>query len=559
MMDPKTLLYYSSHAQEAFEKYESAKGGIEKYFKQSFPQKGLILDIGTGSGRDVRHLIKEGHEAYGLEPSDELRTLTIQKYPELAQRILKGFLPDGLSSVDKKFDGVICSAVLMHIPKEHIFDSIFSIKRILKKDGRVLISIPIDRKHLDEERRDEKKRLFTDITAEYLELLFERIGFKTLQKWTDKDSLRRKDISWATLLFQLVDVSKSRPIDQIESVLNRDKKVATYKLALFRALCEISMTSFQRVRWFPGGTVGVPLQDVCEKWIYYYWPLIETPSFIPQIQGEHESCTKPIAFRELLANLIAHYSNSGGLPAFTVDLRKKNISSEIKPLLKKLNTRLKNTITKGPVTYAGGSLSTGRLFEYDPENQQIILDADIWKEISLMSHRILDALILRWAELTAKLSKDIISPSKVIDLLLVNPLPEREVSLARSIYRNLQRVECVWSGKTIEKFDIDHVIPFSFWRNNDLWNLMPSQPRLNLQKKDKLPSHSLLIRRKDSIIYYWQILRKESEPRFDFEAGKILGGDKLYHPNWELPLFSALAEAVEVTALQRGCERWEFK
>jgi len=62
---------------------------------------------------------------------------------------MKGFLPDGLTSVDKKFDGVICSAVLMHIPKEHIFNSVFSIKRILKKDGRALISIPIDRKNLN--------------------------------------------------------------------------------------------------------------------------------------------------------------------------------------------------------------------------------------------------------------------------------------------------------------------------------------------------------------------------------------------------------------------------
>ena len=345
-MDPKTLSYYSRHAREIFNKYESASVGIEKYFKQAFPQKGLILDIGAGSGRDVRHLIKEGHEAYGLEPSDELRTLTIQKYPELASRIFKGFLPDDLSSLDKKFDGVVASAVLMHIPKEHLFDSVFAIKRILKQEGRALISIPVDRKNLDNDRRDDKERLFTDITAEYLELLFERIGFKSLRKWKDKDSLGRKDVSWVTLLFQLVDASKLRPIDQIESVLNRDKKVATYKLALFRALCEISMTGFQRVRWFSDGTVGIPLEDVCEKWIYYYWPLIESSSFIPQIQGEHESCAKPIAFRELLGSLIENYANAGSLPGFTVDLRNKNISSGIMPLFKKLNTRLKTPSQK---------------------------------------------------------------------------------------------------------------------------------------------------------------------------------------------------------------------
>jgi len=29
--------------------------------------------------------------------------------------------------------------------------------------------------------------------------------------------------------------------------------------------------------------------------------------------------------------------------------------------------------------------------------------------------------------------------------------------------------------------------------------------------------------------------------------------------NWEAPLFNAVAEAVEFTALQRGVERWEGK
>ena len=120
-------------------------------------------------------------------------------------------------------------------------------------------------------------------------------------------------------------------------------------------------------------------------------------------------------------------------------------------------------------------------------------------------------------------------------------------------------MECVWSGKIIKKFDIDHIIPFSFWRNNDLWNLMPTQPKLNLQKKDNLPSYALMNQRKDSIIYYWQILRGDNERRFDYEAEKLIGRGAVDREDWELPLFSSLIEAIEVTALQRGCERWEIK
>jgi SAM-dependent methyltransferase len=417
-MDPKTQRYYSQNAQEVFARYDSSSGGIEKYFPQAFPEKGTILDIGTGSGRDVRRLVEEGHDAYGLEPSDEFRALTIQKYPHLAHRMLRGHLPDDLSALDRKFNGIVCSAVLMHIPKEHLFDSLFALKRILNRNGRVLISIPLDREDLDSRRRDPHGRLFTDITAEYLELLFERIGFRPLQKWTDPDSLGRKGVSWATLLFQLEDKSRIRPIDQIEGVLNRDRKVATYKLALFRALCEIAMTSFQKARWFPDGRVGVPVEDVAEKWISYYWPLVDAPGFIPQIQGEHASCSHPIAFRKHLRELAALYQKAGGLSGFTVDLRGGTLNDQAAVNVKRLLSSLKQTIIKGPVTYAGGSLASGKLFDYGPKTKMIMVDSGIWKELSLMSHWILDALILRWAELTTRLSKDRIDQNTILDHIL---------------------------------------------------------------------------------------------------------------------------------------------
>lgn len=41
-----------------------------------------------------------------------------------------------------RFDGVLCSAVLMHLPEELIFDSLYSIRRMLKENGRLLISVP---------------------------------------------------------------------------------------------------------------------------------------------------------------------------------------------------------------------------------------------------------------------------------------------------------------------------------------------------------------------------------------------------------------------------------
>lgn len=145
----------------------------------------------------------------------------------------------------------------------------------------------------------------------------------------------------------------------------------------------------------------------------------------------------------------------------------------------------------------------------------------------------------------------------MIDSLLKAPLPERDVQQAREVYQNMDGIHCVWTDRSIRQFDVDHVIPFSYWGNNDLWNLLPVAPRVNNQKRDKLPTYDLVQRRKELIIYYWSDMKDVHEERFIFETEKLMG-KSLYEPgNWENRLFSSFIEAVEVTALQRGCERWE--
>ena len=242
-MDPKTIQYYNDHGDELFALYARLQGGPAKYFKVAFPPNSEILDIGSGSGRDLGMLMHEKYEAYGAEPSHRLRELALQT-PELEGRIWDGALPDLAGQIGRKFDGILCSAVFQHIPREQQFDAAFDIRNLLNRNGRLLLSVPNHRPGIDASGRDENGRLFTQLVPEELELLFERLGFQRIGAWVDADSLGRPGISWATLLFSLRSDQALRPIDRIEGVLNRDRKVATYKLALFRALCDIAMTNY---------------------------------------------------------------------------------------------------------------------------------------------------------------------------------------------------------------------------------------------------------------------------------------------------------------------------
>jgi hypothetical protein len=499
-----------------------------------------------------------GHDAYGIEPCDELRHLASQKFPQLSDRLIEGSLPLIGTPFEGKFDGVLCSAVLMHITREHLFDSAYTIRNNLKRNGRLLISIPSQRPDLNKGNRDDQGRLFAPYTSDCLRLLFERIGFRMIGRWENDDGLGRKNHAWTVMLFQLELSQTIRPIDQIESVLNRDKKVATYKLALIRALCDIAMTNFQLAEWREGGKIAIPLEAISEKWLFYYWPLFESEKFLPQIQGESEACTKPIAFRKLMKELIVTYRASGGFTRFTMDYRSSSLKSHQCLIISQILKKIGATIVSGPVTYAGGSLKSGRIFEYDIKTKSVLFSTDIWHELSLMGHWINDAILLRWATLTSRLSKgELIQPSEVINFLLTDPIPERDVLAVRQIYSSLGSKECVWSAQPLgNAFEIDHVMPFSLWRNNNLWNLLPVTKAVNRQKSDMLPRRDLMLSRKDTMIFYWQILRDRNRNRFDYEARGFIGNRQFDERNWENRVFNHLVEVMEYTAVQRGCERW---
>jgi SAM-dependent methyltransferase len=202
-MDELTIKYYDDNAERLFAMYSSGPSGIEKYFRLAFPPGSEILDIGSGSGRDLGILINEHYDAYGTDPSDSLRLLAISQYPQLEGRIYSGALPGLAAQIDRKFDGILCAAVFQHIPQEQQYDAAFDIRNLLKPNGRLLLSFPKERPGINEAGRDENGRLYTTLIPEAVELLFERLGFQRLGRWDDADGFGRPGISWTTLLFAL--------------------------------------------------------------------------------------------------------------------------------------------------------------------------------------------------------------------------------------------------------------------------------------------------------------------------------------------------------------------
>jgi len=182
-VDSKTLDYYSRNAAILAERYASVEVSPIEPLIGNLEPGSKVLDVGCGTGRDLRFLIQKGFDAYGVDPSSEMldeagKSLRTNGC-SIEGRLAVGGLPDLSMWESEEFDAVFCTAVLMHIPEESIFDAAYELRRVLKIGGSLFVSVSESRPDIDgETRRDQHGRLFSELPPDKLRLLFERTGFR---------------------------------------------------------------------------------------------------------------------------------------------------------------------------------------------------------------------------------------------------------------------------------------------------------------------------------------------------------------------------------------------
>lgn len=560
MTDEKTIAYYQYNVRDVFARYEAVKSPLLPYFPMAFLPGSRVLDVGCASGRDLKALLAQGYDAYGIEPVDAMREMAIAHAPELSSRIQAGQLPD--IQINERFDGVICSAVLMHISAGQQLESFVNLRNLIKVGGRLLLSVPDSRDDLDADFRDPQGRLFLPMESDRVCLLAEQLGLVLISKFRSHDALGRGGMSWNVLLFEKSS-ENNRPLDRIESVLKHDRKVATYKLALLRAFCDMADRDAGAVSWLGGGFIGMPLQALAECWLHYYWPLIAAPFHIPQSNNDHPSSTRPPAFRKALSELIALAADNYGMePVATYSLfmlgwKKNNLPAALAKQLQKTLSILCRTLIEGPIQHS----AQGEMFCYDKTRKLVLLEVGLWREFCLSGYWIRDSLLLRWSELCERFAERIdptIHRGIVLPYLIQQEDPKREQGLAHLLYAEAPLLTCVWSDRSISlnTMDIDHVLPFSLWHNNDLWNLLPAASAVNRSKSDKVPTPEFLRRRQDAIVTNWRFAHQIETTVFQYELQRTLGSFR--SERWELDLFQHLSERAAQAIYQRGEDPWEW-
>lgn len=118
------------------------------------PPRGVILDAGSGSGRDTKAFLERGYEVEAFDSSVELCSLSSR---------LTGVRTQLLSfqefAASPRYDGIWACASLLHVPKEELQDALCRLIQALKPTGALYVSFRLG----CGDRISEDGRFYTDL------------------------------------------------------------------------------------------------------------------------------------------------------------------------------------------------------------------------------------------------------------------------------------------------------------------------------------------------------------------------------------------------------------
>lgn len=188
-MDKQTIAAYNREAESIAQLHSSlTPQRIYQLIQQYFIKGGKTLDVGCGIGRDTHWLTQQGFPTLGADASVEMLKFAQSFYP--TADFLVDYLPDLLELADLRFQNILCSAVLMHLPKTQIPIACKRLFALLETDSRLIISV----RGTQAENQRERGKLYSIIEPESLQCLFVELGAEVLFQETTTETAR--SLSW---------------------------------------------------------------------------------------------------------------------------------------------------------------------------------------------------------------------------------------------------------------------------------------------------------------------------------------------------------------------------
>lgn len=311
-----------------------------------------------------------------------------------------------------------------------------------------------------------------------------------------------------SIIFDLIEVAHDlKTISHITDLIIQEMYNKTYKFALIRAIIELS-SEYSHFIVKDEKHVNIPMGLVVSKWIEYYYDLYRIEKItVSKFQTVKDHNIEIVLLKDMM--------------------RKGSMAATLQNHLTELVKSLREIIWKGPIKHFGGEYSNYFKYSHRLRNNYIfeslldLIDAfgviqvekSFYNCFEKYGHLILGqkTVMLGWANFMFSRYETVNSLSQAFELISKKEIDERNTNAARSIIRNslngTDYYVCTWSNQPLNHgYEIDHIIPYSLYYNNDLWNLVPCRPKINRGKSDAIPYKQLEEQEtRNRIIRCWEI------------------------------------------------------
>ncbi|MEF1228331.1 SAM-dependent methyltransferase, partial [Vibrio fortis] len=381
------------------------------------------------------------------------------------------------------------------------------------------------------------------VSVEELEQLAKNRALQVRHIDESKDQLNRSEVWWQTVVMTLPD-DGSGDLNKVRHIIVNDNKSATYKLALLRTLLRIADAHSGAVIDRSDGKILLPVGLVALYWVRQFKRLIDIDIEGSGIQ-QNSNTTKGLGFvKEDGWNQLKHLS------ADDLAIGAMFLGEEAKAL-QKLFSHTISTIKAGPVTFIYQGAKDNKLFEILPPAQRrkslssLVIDSDF---LASFGYFTLDESLWECFRIYHSWIEPLVVNQWVMEMQRFETNRERNISLqtyhdclvwidhnhdTRDVRKRVEQLRkehteivSVWSGTVLKQdYHVDHCLPFTYWPNNDKWNLLPTTTNENLKKSDKVPTAEKLHKSKQRILDWWQLAWDHSDlskQRFFSEAALSL-------------------------------------
>ncbi len=190
-----TIRYYNRNADKYFNNTVNVDMSecCDRFLKYVVPG-GKIIDIGAGSGRDIKYFKDRGYTVDGIDASEEMCRLA-SSYAGVDVRCVR--IQDWYPK--RKYDGIWANASMLHLQLTEFEEFACRVSDYLNPNGVFYISM----KKGIQTGQDSNGRFFTDFSEEKVQqIVAKSTAFVLVESWETRDGLRREGFRWLNLIFK---------------------------------------------------------------------------------------------------------------------------------------------------------------------------------------------------------------------------------------------------------------------------------------------------------------------------------------------------------------------